>query len=293
MIEEIIKAMWSLGAVYWYCTEFGVAKQKKGEGELSVLHSLSVVEGNLKKVERAKSVLDGISSWIEKLDTKYSAGQKLDEKDRGDLDSSVKLYHTELFSLASKIDAEQRSLESIRMVVENLQKEFRPIREEIGGIQSLREHIAGIQKATFSFVESSPTVRSFEPTLRGLISGSSSDGLTLAGYFDQAFLTDFKNLSPMPKIKIISPELKNTKQDQVNLDALKRLKAMGAEVGFHPMLHARFALSQSEIIVGSSDIKSDCLGGRRYDAGIWTNNPILVQSCKLFADRIWKEVNPL
>ena len=164
MIKEIIEAMWSLGAIYWYCTEFGVVKSKKGEKKVSVLNTLRIAESILKRVERAKSVFDGVSSWIEKLDTKYSAGQKLDEKDKGDLDSSMVLYRTELFSLASKIDAEQESLESIRMVVENLQKEFRPIREEIGGIQSLREHIAGIQKATFSFVESSPTVRSFEST---------------------------------------------------------------------------------------------------------------------------------
>ncbi len=59
------------------------------------------------------------------------------------------------------------------------------------------------------------------------------------------------------------------------------------------MMHARIILSTNEIIVGSADVKSDCLGGRRYDSAIWTNNPILVRSGKTFIDKVWNESKPL
>ena len=68
---------------------------------------------------------------------------------------------------------------------------------------------------------------------------------------------------------------------------------MGAEVRFHPMLHARVVCNSTEVIVGSSDIKSDCLGDRRFDAGVWSNNPVLVQGVNEFFQRVWSESKPL
>ena len=162
-------------------------------------------------------------------------------------------------------------------------------------LENIKEYMSGVQSATLTFVESSPTVRSLEPTLRGLLNRQCMLGgeLVLTGYFDQYLLKDFQAMSPKPEIKFISPELKKTTQDKINLDALERLSKMGAEVRFHPMLHARMVLSPTEIIVGSADVKSDCLGGRRYDAGIWSNNPILVRSGKVFFDKVWSESKPL
>ena len=59
------------------------------------------------------------------------------------------------------------------------------------------------------------------------------------------------------------------------------------------MLHARFIVTPEEIIVGSADVKSDCLGGRRYDVCIWSKNPLLISDVKSFADDLWTEATPL
>lgn len=41
--------------------------------------------------------------------------------------------------------------------------------------------------------------------------------------------------------------------------------------------------------MGSGDIKSDCLGGRRFDAGIWSNHPDIIQSAVNFFKRVWDD----
>lgn len=293
MIEELCRSLWSISAVYWFWSEKHIVKREKDAKGGSILDSLRFAVNRLKKIDKAKVVIKEVNSWIEKLDKKYSVGQELDDEDKKMLDESMLSIRDELYALVSELDAEQRSLKSIETVIKHMENEFEPIRLEKGQIGLLREHITRIQNATISFVESSPTVRSFESKLRGLINKATSGELILTGYLDHILLTDFKRLSPKPIIKIISPELKKTKQDKTNLDALKRLKTMGAEVRFHPMIHSRIALSQSELIVGSGDIKSDCLGGRRYDAGIWSNNPILIESCKSFTNKMWDEAYSL
>ena len=59
------------------------------------------------------------------------------------------------------------------------------------------------------------------------------------------------------------------------------------------MLHARFILTPGAAIVGSADVKSDCLGGRRFDVCIFTSDPILVTDLRLFADTLWTEAQTL
>lgn len=214
-------------------------------------------------------------------------GDKLDESDAKELADASYKWFVKLFHIAQDVDKEQRTLELIEERIKKVEKSVEPV------LGNVKEYISSVQSATMTFVESSPTERSLEPRLRGLLNRTNSGELVLTEYFDQYLLKDFKVMSPKPSIKFISPELTNSKQDKINLDALNRLSKMGAEVRFHPLLHARMVLSPTEIIVGSADIKSDCLGGRRYDAGIWSNNPVLVRSGKAFIDKVWSESKPL
>lgn len=61
------------------------------------------------------------------------------------------------------------------------------------------------------------------------------------------------------------------------------------------MLHARiFCVPDKRIlIVGSGDFQTDCFGGSRFDAGIWSNYPELIKSAIDFFNRVWEESNPL
>jgi len=288
MIDDLFQACFRLGKVYYYYTEgHGFAKNPEGSKEADCLTSFTSISTMLNKVKGASAIVNDIDAWRKKIDEKYSVGQKLDAEDSKALTVASYNWYLGLSSLAPELDKEQKTLESIEERVKGVQDSVAPI------LGNLKEYVSSVQSATVGLVESSPMVRSLEPAVRGLLNKSSQGEIVLAGYFDQYLLTDFQSLNPKPSIRFISPELTNSKQDQVNLDALKRLLKIGAQVRFHPMLHARFVLSPTEAIVGSADIKSDCMGGRRYDLGIRSNNPSLVQSVKIFAEKVWDESKPL
>ena len=287
MIFELIRASWMISALYFFYSEKRTVKQKKGEEGADALTALATVSSWLKEIKEASSIIEEMDSWRAKLDEKYSVGEKIDEADGKELSEASWKWYLNLRSIVQEFDKEQRTLELIEERMKKVEKGVEPI------LENMKEYMSRFQSATITFVESSPTERSLEPTLRGLLNRTNSGELVLTGYFDQYLLKDFKAMSPKPSIKFISPELTKSKQDQINLDALKRLSKMGAKVRFHPMLHARMVLSPTEIIAGSADIKSDCLGGRRYDAGIWSNNPALVRSGKVFIDKVWSEAKPL
>ena len=287
MVYEFVRSTYCVSAVYFYFTEGHYVKNPEGLESLDCLTALTNTSVALKDIKEASSIIEEVNSWKEKLDEKYSIGQKLDEGDRKELSKVSWKWYNKLCSVAHEFDKEQRTLALIEERMKKVEKSVEPI------LGKMEEYMTRVQSATMTFVESSPTERSFEPTLRGLLARTNKGELILTGYFDQYFLKDFKVMTPKPSIKFISPELTNSKQDKINLDALKRLEKMGAEIRFHPMLHARMVLSPTEIIVGSADIKSDCLGGRRYDAGIWSNNPVLVRSGKVFINKVWSESKPL
>ena len=292
MVSNIVSAAWSIASLYFYFSEGHSVKKKKGVVGADCMYSLANASGRLREIKEASSIIEEMDSLKKKFDKKYSIGEKLDKGDAKKLSNVSWKWYMKLISIAQEFDKEQKTLGLIEERMKNLQKSFAGMRPE-RFLEGVKEYMSKIQSATLTFVESSPTERSLEPTLRGLLNRADSGELMLTGYFDQYLLKDFQAMSPTPSIKFISPELKNTKQDRTNLDALKRLQKMGAEIRFHPMLHARMILSPSEIIVGSADVKSDCLGGRRYDAGIWSNNPVLVQPGKVFVEKVWSESKPL
>jgi hypothetical protein len=287
MIPEIVDAVYNIMAVYFYWTEGRYAKKTAGERGGDCVQALGRISVNLKDIKAASYVVEQANMWRKKLEAKYTIGQLMDDDDCENLGDACWEWYNRLRSIGIDMDSNRNTLESIEERIKKFEKGFGPLVENMQGLMTK------LQTSTINFVESSPTVRSLEPILRGLFKNAASGDLMLAGYFDQYLLKDFQAISARPLIRFISPELTASKQDQINLDALDRLSKMGAEVRFHPMLHARMALSATEIIVGSEDLKSDCLGGRRYDAGIWTNNPLIIRSGKAFFDKVWGESKKL
>jgi len=121
--------------------------------------------------------------------------------------------------------------------------------------------------------------------------GGPESDLYIMGYFDQAMLN---TLLPVARyVRIISPSGALT--NRRNKDALTRMSKAGAKVRTHPMLHARiFCVPDRRVlIVGSGDLQTDCIGGTRFDAGIWSNYPDLIKSAIDFFNRVWEESDPL
>jgi len=140
------------------------------------------------------------------------------------------------------------------------------------------------------FVESSPQIRTYSDMIDSIISprhGPLEHNLYMMGYFDQITLD---KLLPIARyVRIISPS--KALENRINRDALNRMSRAGAQVRTHPMLHARiFCVPDRQVlIVGSGDLQTDCFGGRRFDAGVWSNYPELIKSAVDFFNRVWEE----
>ena len=178
-------------------------------------------------------------------------------------------------------------------------KALNEIRGKLAALERLTEEVYRLRTVLESkegliprFVECSPEIRTYRGRIEGLFrSGRFDQDLYIMGYFDQIMLD---KLLPMARyVRIISPAgaLKTKK----NKDALRRINKAGAKVRTHPMLHARiFCVPDRRIlIIGSGDLQTDCLGGSRFDAGVWSNYPELIKSAIDFFNRVWEESEPL
>lgn len=182
-------------------------------------------------------------------------------------------------------DEAKKALDEIRRklaALERLADEVSRLRQMIEDKESLRPR----------FVESSPQIRTYGGMIDRLFERHGpEEEVYIMGYFDQIMLNKLINIARY--LKIISPAgaLKTKK----NKDALKRISKAGAQVRTHPMLHSRiFCVPHRRfLIIGSGDLQTDCFGGSRFDAGIWSNYPDLIKSAIDFFNRVWEESDPL
>jgi hypothetical protein len=80
----------------------------------------------------------------------------------------------------------------------------------------------------------------------------------------------------------------------MNLEALEKLANAGAEIKFNNRLHARLLVGGHPtigglLVIGSFDFNTECIGKERYDAGIKTRNPDLIESALKLFEQIWNE----
>jgi hypothetical protein len=84
-------------------------------------------------------------------------------------------------------------------------------------------------------------------------------------------------------------------RDRKNLEVLRKLAQAGAEIKFNNRLHARFLVASNPpiksglLLIGSFDFNTECIGKERFDAGIKTRHPDLVESATKLFEQIWDE----
>ena len=98
---------------------------------------------------------------------------------------------------------------------------------------------------------------------------------------------------------MICPEFPiESKRDRRNLQALKKLDKAGAKIKINDRLHARFLVAYQRelvpywgglLVIGSFDFNTECIGRERYDAGIKTEYPDLIEAAVKLFDQIWSE----
>jgi hypothetical protein len=184
--------------------------------------------------------------------------------------------------------------EGLVQIMQEIRNKVISIEQELARMRQIQENPQGLAPR---FVENSPQIRTYSGSIENLfdsrygMSHGINETFYVMGYFDQVMLN---KLTPVAKqFKIISPA--TTVQTKKNKDALKRILKAGAEVRLHPMLHARiFCVPQRQLlIIGSGDIQTECFGGERFDAGIYSNNKDVIKQAMDFFNRVWEESEPM
>ena len=119
----------------------------------------------------------------------------------------------------------------------------------------------------------------------------------ITGYFSETIRDKLERIIEIRQnVRLICPEFPlQSKRDRRNLQALKRLALAGAKIKVNSRLHARFlvahnpAIRRGLLVVGSFDFNTECIGKERYDAGIKTRHPDLVESAIKLFEQIWNE----
>jgi len=128
----------------------------------------------------------------------------------------------------------------------------------------------------------------------------------ITGYFSETIREDLEEIIRLQhrKVKLICPTFPvKSKRDRNNLQALKKLGLAGAEIRFNERLHARLLIAWNKVqkssayvtgaygwlIVGSFDFNTECIGRERYDAGVITQHPDLLESAIKLFEKIWNE----
>jgi len=125
--------------------------------------------------------------------------------------------------------------------------------------------------------------------------------LCITGYFSEAIRSSLETFARNHRLKLLSQEFNvNIKREKNNLEVLRKLCNVGAEVKVNNRLHARFLLAHSPefqgiglLVIGSFDFNTEGMSKERYDAGIKTNNPDLVLAAKELFMQIWNEPESL
>jgi len=119
----------------------------------------------------------------------------------------------------------------------------------------------------------------------------------ITGYFSETIRETLQEIIRRERnvVRLICPEFPiQSKRDRRNLGALQKLAKAGVEIKINSRLHARFLVGGHPtigglLVVGSFDFNTECIGKERYDAGIKTSHPDLVNSALKLFEQIWNE----
>jgi hypothetical protein len=146
--------------------------------------------------------------------------------------------------------------------------------------------------------------KQFADNLSGNINGYNE--VCITGYFSETIRKELETVIKRGcHVRLICPEFPvQSSRDRKNLQALRKLVDAGAEIKVNDRLHARFLvayfpeltkhidgneLRNGLLVVGSFDFNTECIGQDRYDAGIKTKHPDLIESAVQLFEQIWRE----
>jgi phosphatidylserine/phosphatidylglycerophosphate/cardiolipin synthase-like enzyme len=127
-----------------------------------------------------------------------------------------------------------------------------------------------------------------------------SKEICITGYFSETIRGQLQDLQKIGShVRLICPEFPvKSPRDRRNIAALRKLAESGVEIKFNNRMHARLLVAYTtyrnsktsgQLILGSFDFNTECIGRERYDAGIRTHHSDLVQSAIDLFEKIWND----
>jgi len=130
--------------------------------------------------------------------------------------------------------------------------------------------------------------------------------ICITGYFSETIRNTLDSMargSPRRNIRLLSPMYdpeSKRRRDKQSLNTLRKLGEAGVKVKLNDRLHARFLVAFNRyhkqppkvggfLVIGSFDFNKEGFAAERYDAGLKTQHPDLVQSAMEFFEKVWKD----
>ena len=127
--------------------------------------------------------------------------------------------------------------------------------------------------------------------------------ICITGYFSEDVVIQLEKVINYGKttsgnrVRLLCPQLDVKGRDKRNFQALRKVVKVGAEVKINNRLHARFLIAYTPspnppngfLVIGSFDFNKEGMSRERYDAGIMTKHPDLVNSAIHLFEQIWNE----
>lgn len=119
--------------------------------------------------------------------------------------------------------------------------------------------------------------------------------LCITGYFSDGFAKILiPNLEEVnTRVRIITQEHGESKRDRQNLNSLRKIQDVGAEIRVNNRTHFRMFLGKSKtqgfLVLGSFDFNKEGMNEERRDVGIRTRHPDLVEAAYEYFNNVWDD----
>lgn len=187
--------------------------------------------------------------------------------------------------LVRKITESEDKLNNERSKRLNTQREIKKLKSELDKFMQIVK-----SKRSTEFLITSLEDRSYRERIENCIDKAKS--LKVIGpYWNNELVNKFIQKADKCDIMVISTPEKHKHGDRFHNPAIKELKrCLQKRMRSNGSIHSRLMIcNDEEIICGSADFNSFSLSGDKMEAGIWTIDPIVVQSAMKFFDDTWNK----
>lgn len=246
--------------------------QASAKGKDSISQILGETIATMRRIDVSGILLTEVESWSNYFRDNYAENEHIRDADKDKFLSSCNKW-----------------IQSLSDVMKERFAHPKEIYDRLAKIDHINLAITQLQTAEHQFVCTSPDKRQIkENVTKAIDKATSEDSILLTGYLDNALVDKLiEALKRGVQIRLIVPLYKVNERD--NIRATKKIKTNNGQVKQNDACHARIMIfGDKNALISSADPKTDGLD-LHFEAGVWTTNATLIQSCHAFFDMVWED----